>query len=499
MTTKLEQLKAKLSELYYLNKVAQLVSWDQQTYMPRGGAVARARHASTLAGVLHRMATDPAMGDLLSAAEDEVGESGTDDAAMLRMARRDYDRLTKVPVELMAEHSLVTAQAHEAWAEARRQSDYSMFAPWLEKVLALTLRITDHLGFEDSRYDAMLDQFEPGMKTAQVRAIFDNLKAELVPLVKAVLAKAKPDDGVLLYGDFDPDRQRQFGEEIIRDFGFDFDRGRQDESVHPFTTSFSPGDVRLTTRFDPNWLAPALFGTLHEAGHGLYEQGLPVELEGNILCRYASLGVHESQSRLWENVVGRSKGFWQHYYPRLQAIFPEQFGGVDLADFYRAVNAVSASFIRVESDELTYNLHIMLRFDLEVALLAGDLSVEDAPAAWNEKMEALLGVTPPDDARGILQDVHWSGGMIGYFPTYSLGNLLSVQLYNKAVEASPDIPDQIAAGEFEALLGWMRENVHRQGRKYLPNELVEQVTGEPMQSRSYMAYLREKYGELYSV
>ncbi|MBN1287932.1 MAG: carboxypeptidase M32, partial [Anaerolineae bacterium] len=344
-----------------------------------------------------------------------------------------------------------------------------------------------------------LDQFEPGMKMREVRAIFDGLKAELTPLVQAVLVKAKPDDGALLRGEFDLAKQRQFGEEVIRDFGFDFMHGRQDETVHPFTTSFSPGDVRLTTRFDPNWLAPALFGTLHEAGHGMYEQGLPAELDGNILCRYASLGLHESQSRLWENVVGRSKGFWQHYYPRLQALFPEQFKGVDLEDFYRAVNAVSASFIRVEADELTYNLHIMLRFEIEIALLDGDLSVADAPAAWNAKMQDLLGVAPPDDAHGILQDVHWSGGSIGYFPTYSLGNLLSVQLYDKAVKAAPDIPAQIAAGEFGALLGWMRENVHRPGRRYLPGELVERATGEPMQTRSYMAYLREKYGALYGI
>jgi carboxypeptidase Taq len=501
MTTKLEQLKAKLAEVTDLGAVGSLMGWDQQTYMPPGGSAARARQSGTMAKLVHEMRTSAALGDLLKAAEDENSglDYDDDDAAYLRMARRDYDQQTKVPADLMAEFARTTAEAHEVWAKARQQNDFPAFAPMLEKIVGLVMRIADHLGYDEHRYDAMLDMFEPGMKMAEVRAIFDDLKVELVPLVQQVLERTDTVTDEMLHGDFDPAAQREFGEMIARALGYDFERGRQDEAVHPFTTSFSRDDVRITTRFDPAWLSPALFATIHEAGHAMYEQGYPERFEGNILCAHASLGLHESQSRLWENVVGRSRGFWKHYYPRLQQTFPDQFAIVDLDAFYRAINKVSASFIRVESDELTYNLHIMVRFEIELALLSGDLKVADAAAAWNDKFEEMLGVRPPDDANGILQDVHWSGGSIGYFPTYSLGNLLSAQLYEKAVEAHPEIPAQTEQGEFGALLGWMREHIHAQARKYLPAELVERATGEPIQTRSYMKYLKAKYGEIYEL
>jgi carboxypeptidase Taq len=501
MTTKLEQLKARLAEIHNLHGAIAVLGWDQQTNMPPAGTRARAEQLATLSGIAHEMLISKETGDLLAAAEDEGADLDYDgeDAALLRMARRDYDLATKVPTDLVTEFRRTTAQAHEVWANARAQNDYPSFAPWLEKIVKLNIQIAEHLGYEDRIYDALLDQYEPGMKTAQVGAIFDDLKGELVPLVREVLARAERVDDAVLHGDFDVARQRAFGEEVIRAFGYDFERGRQDQAVHPFTTSFSRDDVRITTRFDPHWLSPALFGTLHESGHAMYEQGVAEGLEGNILQDGASLGVHESQSRLWENIVGRSRGFWKHYFPRLQELFPDQLGGVDLESFYRAINKVSPSLIRVEADELTYNLHIMLRFELENALLEGDLSVDGAPATWNDKMEELLGIRPPDDAQGILQDVHWSGGSIGYFPTYSLGNLLSARLYEKAVADVRDIPAQIEAGEFGGLLGWMRENVHRHGRKYMPAELIERATGEPLQARSYMNYLRAKYGEIYEL
>ena len=501
MTTALEQLKIRLAEISDLMSIGALLSWDQQCYMPPGGAPARARQLATLSKIAHELMTAKATGELLAAAEGEAAalDYNSDDAALVRLARREYDKETRLPTEWVAEFARTTTEAHEVWVKARAENDYAAFAPWLEKIVALNRQRAEYLGYEDVPYDALLDLYEPRMKTADVRAIFDALKAELVPLVRAVLARADPVDDRVLYQDYDVEKQWQFGEDVIRAFGYDFARGRQDKAVHPFTTSFSINDVRITTRVDPQWLAPALFATMHEAGHALYDQGIALALEGNILAGGASLGVHESQSRLWENVVGRSRGFWEHYYPRLQAVFPDQLGKVDLETFYRAINKVSPSFIRVEADELTYNLHIMLRFELENALLDGDLSVADAPAAWNEKMEALLGVRPPDDRQGILQDVHWSGGMIGYFPTYSLGNLLSAQLYEKAVADAPDIPSQIARGEFGGLLGWMRERVHRHGRKYLPTELVERAAGAPMQAQPYLAYLRAKYGAIYGL
>ncbi len=497
MTTKLAQLKAMLADIYHLERIGQMLEWDHQVYMPPGGAEARTHQMAALTQITHQKATSPELGGLLSAAEDEGAEG--DDAALLRMARRDYDRMTRVPTELMTERSKVTTQAHHVWQQAREENDYPRFAPWLARILELTRQIADHLGYEDSIYDPLLDYFEPGMKTAQVRAIFDNLKTDLAPLAQAALARVDAVNDEMLYGDFDPAKQRIFGEEIVRDFGFDFTRGRQDESVHPFTVGIAPGDTRITTRFDPGWLSPALFATLHEAGHAMYEQGFSEQLGGNILSSHASLGVHESQSRLWENIVGRSLGFWRHYFPRLQQLFPDQFAIVDAEAFYRAVNRVSPSFIRVEADELTYDLHIILRFEMELALLTGELSVDDAPAAWDDRFEALLGTRPPDDAHGILQDVHWSGGSIGYFPTYTLGNLLAAQLYDKAVQEEPDIPAQIAQGAFGTLLGWMREHIHTHGRTYLPVELIEKATGTPLRSDAYIAYLSEKYGAIYGL
>jgi carboxypeptidase Taq len=337
------------------------------------------------------------------------------------------------------------------------------------------------------------------MKTGQVAAIFDNLKKELVPLARAISERADTVDDSVLHKSYDEQKQLDFGLEIIRDFGFDFTRGRQDKSVHPFTTSFSTGDVRLTTRVDSNYLPTALFGTLHECGHGLYEQGISPALERTSLDDGASLGIHESQSRLWENLVGRSRGFWLHHFPRLQATFPDQLAGVDVEAFYRAVNHVEPSLIRVEADEVTYNLHIMLRFELENEMLEGKVKLADLPEAWNAKIKTYLGLTPPNDVLGVLQDIHWSGGMLGYFPTYSLGNLISVQLFDKAQADIPSLHDQIAAGQFDELLGWLRQNVHQHGRKYTPAELVKRVTGDDLTAANYITYIKTKFSDIYGL
>ncbi|MDQ2799140.1 MAG: carboxypeptidase M32, partial [Armatimonadota bacterium] len=421
--------------------------------------------------------------------------------AYLRQARRDFDLATKVPTSLVAEMARVTTLAHEQWAQARAESDWGRFAPWLTQILDLTRQTADHLGHGGERYDALLDQYEPGMTTAEVRAMFEAIKPDLVALVQSVAAKGPQavDDSVL-HRDFDEETQRRFGEKVVTALGYDFRRGRQDRAVHPFCTSFGRDDVRITTRFDKNFLPMALFGSIHETGHALYEQGVAERYAGNILADGASLGFHESQSRLWENLVGRSRPFWQRFYPDLQAAFPNALGDVDAETFYRAINKVAPSLIRVEADEVTYNLHILLRFEMEQALLSGEISVEGAPAAWNAKMQQYFGLTPPDDAHGILQDVHWSGGSLGYFPTYSVGNLLSVQLYDKANrDLGGEIETQIAAGEFAPLLGWLRENVYQYGRKYLPKELVQRVVGGPLDPAPYLRYLKAKFGEVYGV
>lgn len=501
MEDKLQELKNRLGEICDLNRAASVLGWDQQTYMPPGGAAARAEQLATLNRTAHSWFTADGIGELLEALNGRQAgwDYDSDEGSLVRVIARDYQKARKVPNELVAEFARVTALAYEAWARAREQSDFSMFRPHLEKVVELNVRLAEALGYEDRIYDPLLDQHEPGIKTAQVANIFADLKAELLPLIKAISEKADVVDNTILRRTYDPQKQWDFGLAVIKDFGFDFTRGRQDKSVHPFTTSFSINDVRLTTRVNPNYLPTALFGTLHECGHGLYKQGVSFSLDRTSLDDGASLGLHESQSRLWENQVGRSRAFWAHYFSRLQAVFPEQLADADAEAFYRAINRVEPSFIRVEADEVTYNLHIMLRFELENQMLEGKLAIKDLPAAWNAKMETYLGIVPPTDAKGVLQDVHWSGGSIGYFPTYTLGNLISAQLFDKAKADIPELPEQIAAGRFDELLSWLRQNVHRHGRKYMPAEFVKRVTGNDLTAANYIAYIQAKYSDIYAL
>lgn len=501
MEDQLQALKMRLGEIQDLNRAAALLGWDQQTYMPPGGAAARAEQLATLQKTAHNWFIADEIGELIEdlSADGTGWDYDSDEASIVRVVARDYEKARKVPGELVAEFARVSALAFEAWAKAREQADFSMFQPHLEKILDLNVRLAEVLGYEDRMYDPLLDQFEPEMKTAQVTAIFDDLKAESLPLVKAISEHIDAVDDSVLHLAYDEQKQWDFGVEIIKDFGFDFTRGRQDKSVHPFTTAFSISDVRLTTRIDPNYLPTALFGTLHECGHGLYEQGVSLNLERSSLDDGTSLGIHESQSRLWENLVGRSREFWSHYFPRLRDVFPDQLANVDVKGFYRAINRVEPSFIRVEADEVTYNLHIMLRFELENDMLEGKVKIADLPEAWNAKMETYLGTLPPDDAQGVLQDVHWSGGMLGYFPTYSLGNLISVQIFDKVRADIPSLADQIAAGKFDELLNWLRENVYQHGRKYTPAELVKRATGTDLTATNYIAYIKSKFSDIYGL
>lgn len=493
----LEKLRKKLATVSDLGSASALLAWDQQTYMPKGGVEARAESMATLSRLAHEHFVDAETGGLLDAAGDLDPE--TEDGALVRRARRDYERSTRLPSRLVEEMSRASALAEPAWVEARESSDFSLFAPHLEKMLPLQREAAEALGYEDHPYDALLDGYEPGARKVRLEKMFGELKKGIVPMIRRISERGDDGRAEILRGAFDEAAQEKFGEEVVTAFGYDWDRGRQDRTVHPFCINFGPDDVRITTRFDGGWISPALFGTMHETGHALYEQGVAPRYSRTPLSGGTSMGIHESQSRMWENLVGRSRGFWSHYYPRLQGAFPEPLRDVDAEQFYRAINAVSPSEIRVEADEVTYNLHILLRFELEVALIEGSLAVSELPEAWNAKMEEYLGIMPASHATGVLQDVHWSAGLFGYFPTYTVGNVLSVQFFEEAVKAQPEIPEDIRRGEFSALLQWLRENIHRHGSFYLPDEIVERVTGRPLDTAPYLRYLETKFGELYGL
>ena len=497
-TDALQLLKDRFATMSDLNGARSVLFWDQQTYMPEGGVAARAEQLATLSRMAHEMLVAGETGRLIE--DSGTPEPETEDSAVLRLARRDYDKAAKLPSRLVEETSRATALAEPAWARARSGSDWAAFAPHLEKIVSLRREAAEALGYEDHPYDALLDAYEPGAKKARLEETFAGLRAELVPMISRISELSDEGNSALLHGEFDEAAQEAFGRKVVAAFGYDWSRGRQDRAVHPFCISpGGPGDARITTRFDPTWLSPALFATFHEAGHAMYEQGVDPSYSRTPLAGGVSMGVHESQSRLWENLVGRSRPFWSHYYPGLREAFPGSLSGVDLDAFYRAINEVRPSEIRVEADELTYDLHIMLRFELEVALFDGQLSVSELPAAWNAKMEEYLGVTPRDDASGVLQDIHWAAGLFGYFPTYTIGNVLAAQLFEAATGRLPEIREGIGRGEFGMLIAWLRENVHRHGSRYDPDELVAKATGRPMETGPYLRYLRGKFGELYEL
>jgi carboxypeptidase Taq len=422
----------------------------------------------------------------------------SDDAALLRVTRKQQQKRTRVPARWVSEFSLVTTLAQEAWIKARKDNDFTAFRPHLERIVDMRREYASFFAPYDHVYDPLLDDFESGMKTAEVLSIFNELRPEQVALIKAIAARPQVDTAFLRQ-EFSEQKQWDFGVEVITRFGYDFNRGRLDRAPHPFSTAFGLGDVRITTRFDSQHPNSALFGTMHECGHALYDMGYDPALARSPLADGASMAIHESQSRMWENLVGRSLPFWKFFYPRLQQKFPHQLSSVPLEAFYKAINKVQPSLIRVESDEATYNLHIMLRMELEIALMEGSLAVKDLPAAWNQRMQDYLGLTPPNDALGVLQDIHWSGGSIGYFPTYALGNLVSVQLWEKIQLAIPDLEAQIEQGEFASLLAWLRQNVHRHGCKYEPQDLVQQITASRINPKPYLRYLKNKYSAIYGI
>jgi len=478
-----------------LSSCLQLLAWDEEVCMPRGGVRHRSEQSALLAGLIHDRGTDPRYGDLLASVEGSslVSDPESPQAVNVRELRRDYDRERRVPRRLVEELARVHALASQAWAEARKNDDFKSFAPWLDRVFALAREEADAVGYVGERYDALLDNYEPGMTTDRVAALFAQLETQLVPMVAALRDKSEIAPGGVRTREFPIDRQRLFMEEVATSLGFDLESGRLDVVQHPFCSMIGPGDVRVALRYFPDNFAGGFFALVHEVGHALYDQGLDPEHYGTPMGEPVSLGIHESQSRLWENYVGRSQGFWRRFYPQLKSAFHEALHDISLETFRRGVNRVSPGLIRVQDDELTYNLHIVIRFELERALLSGDLLAPDLPGAWNELYHQRLGVTPKDDATGCLQDIHWSDGLIGYFPTYTLGNVYAAQLFAAAERAVGPLDEAFADGDFRTLRTWLGENVHCHGKRYKPAEIIERVTGSAPDPSALIESLSRRY------
>jgi len=501
MKEKFEQLIKKLNEVDDLERASQILFWDKATYMPSGGSEARARQAATLARLSQEKFIDETVGKLL----DELtpyAESlpyDSDEAALIRVTRRKYEQMINVPPEFIGELSEHATQTYSVWAEARPANDFKKVQPYLEKTLDLSRQMANFFPGYEHIIDPLIDFSDYGMKASTISQLFGELRKELVPMVQAITSQPPADDACLRRY-YPQDQQMAISKEIAGVLGYDFKRGRLDLTLHPFETSFSVGDVRITTRVKEDMLGECLYSVIHESGHAMYEQGVRPALEGTPLGGGTSSGVHESQSRLWENLVGRSRNFCEFFYPRLRATFPEQLGDVLLDTFYRAINKVERSLIRTDADEVTYNLHVMLRFDFEMAMLEGRLAVKDLPEAWNERFKQDLGVTPADDKDGCMQDVHWYDGLIGgAFQGYSLGNILSGLFYDAALKDQPQIPDEIRMGKFDTLLGWMTDHIYQHGSKFSAGELVERISGGPIRIQPYISYLKDKYGRLYDL
>jgi carboxypeptidase Taq len=496
--TQLGELKTRLAELADLDNIGHLLEWDQSTMMPPSGAQSRSEALATLGRISHELLIADRTARLLDGAAAELNgvAPDSDDARVVAVARRRFDKARRVPAELVAEMARAGALGYEAWVDARRRSDFAAFVPYLEHNLELAHRYVECFEDFDSAYDVLLDNFEPGMKTAQVAALFADLRAQLQPLIEGVRARGDQVDDSCLYGTFPTEAQRRLVAEVLSLMGFDSDSWRMDDTVHPFASNFGVGDTRITTRWDEGFFPSALYGAMHECGHGLYEAGIAKELKRTPLGHGESLSLHESQSRLWENMVGRSRAFSGVLAPRISELFDS---GIDPESLYRAVNRVQPSLIRVEADEATYGLHIVLRFEFEQELIDGRLAVAELPEAWNARMKDYLGVDVPDDARGVLQDVHWSAGMFGYFPTYALGNLVAGQLWERAHDEVEDLDGRLAAGELGPLREWLRENVHRHGAKFEAGELLQRVTGSQISVGPFVAYLESKLSDIYSI
>lgn len=501
----LASLKARLLEIHHVRDAAALLAWDQETYMPAGSGQARAEQIATLQTFAHDQFVSAEVEDLLTPwidpatglVQDSFVSLDDKAKALLRETWRDFSRAKKLPSAFVTRLERECSLAQQVWADARKANDFSLFLPNLRTTIALKQEEAEYLGYVDSPYNALLDTYEPGATVAQLQPLFVTLRERLTTLYTRVRNASIVPHDTLLFQAYDQERQIEFSRMVLTKMGYDFQRGRLDLSAHPFTTSFHPTDVRVTTRVYEKELPACLFSCIHEGGHGLYDQGLSREQYGTPLGESLSLGMHESQSRLWENCVGRSRPFWRHFYPLLQTAFPAQLTGVPVEEFYAAINTVKPSLIRVEADELTYNFHIMLRFEIERDLIEGRIQAEDLPALWNEKMKDYLDIIPERDVDGVLQDVHWSLGAIGYFPTYTLGTLYAAMFYNQACSEIPDLENQIAAGELIPLKEWLNHNIHQWGRLFTSEELLHRVTGQSLSPEPFLSSLEAKIGELY--
>ncbi len=492
--TPLEALSQKQKRIHSLESIAGLLGWDEQTLLPEDSSDQRQDQNATIAAVIHEAQTDPAIGSILE--QIEAAPIAEETAPIVRDARRDYDRSTKLPASWVENHARLCSEAYHAWAAARKANDFAAYAPYLQRHLDLAKEGAALLGWGDRPYDLQIDFHDPGVDAATIDRLFTELKGELVPIVQQIIdspTKARTD----IFKGFPVAEQKAFLEEVTASLGFNYKRGRIDISLHPFCSG-NGADTRMTTRFDEDNPLDSLFSSIHETGHGMYEQGLPLVSLHNALGKAAGMGVHESQSRLWENQVSRSRAFWKHYEPKFRAAFPSQLEGISSDDLYLAINSVSKNPIRVDSDEVTYNLHIIIRFEIEKKLFSGELSVKDLPEYWNAQYQELLGITPKNDAEGVLQDVHWSGGSFGYFPSYCLGNMLAAQLWYTAAEQLPNIEQDFAQGNFSSLLNWLRENVHQHGARYHLMELSKKATGQELSPRALLRYLKDRYLPLYT-
>ena len=496
------ELKSMTREYQLLNESSAILAWDQETYIPPAALPERGEQLALLQSLAHKKLTSPRVGELLAACgcSDDApwGSAGADtrDGAYLRELYRAYTRQIRIPSTLVEAIARATSAGQAAWAEARGKNDFALFKPYLEKVLSLVVEKAQAVGYQDHPYDALLDEYEPWMTTSEISRVFSGLESSLKGLASRISERPQVDDA-FLYQSFSLEKQRKFARQIVKELGFDFSGGRIDETAHPFTTTLGARDVRITGRFREEYFGTGLFGLIHETGHALYEQGFDEEITGNILATGTSLGIHESQSRTWENVVGRSRAFWEHYLPLAREYFPSQFKDVGLDTFYRGINRVSPTHIRIDADEVTYGLHIILRFRLELALVRGDLKVDDLTGAWREASRDLLGIEPETSAEGELQDIHWSMGAIGYFPTYALGNLYGAQFWAAFENTVHDTDTLIRNGDFAVLRNWLRDSIHRHGASKTAGELCREVSGEALKPDFLQDYLENKYRGIY--
>lgn len=486
-----------VAEMKYYDDAASVLYWDMRTKAPKKGMQERAKVITMLSSKSFEMSTSDKMGEYIEKLE---GEKELDEVtkAIVKECKREYERNKKISKDRFKEYVELTSNAETVWEEAKSKSDFEIFRPYLEKIVEFKKEFIEYWGYKENKYDTLLDQFEAGMTVKQIDKVFSKLRERLVPLVKSIQEKGvRPNS---FFDDkFDISKQKEFCKYILKEIGYDFDAGRLDESVHPFTIGFNPGDVRVTTRYSEDKFEGALFATIHEGGHALYEQNISKDLVGTPLCTGTSSGIHESQSRFWENMIGRSKQFWQRYYDGLINNFPEKKGKFTLDDFYKGINRVEPSFIRVDADECTYNLHIMIRYEIEKELINDEIKVKNLPQIWNNKMEEYLGIRPKNDAEGVLQDVHWAGGAFGYFPTYALGNIYAAQILNTVKKDIPDFYQLISKGEFTKILDYLREKIYKHGKMLEPNDIIKDVTGEEINGKYLVDYLEKKYKEIYNI